>query len=157
MRTAAIRAQPTLVAAAGPRWLDELHLMDSHRINFRKREDRQMIETMERSTDSVLGYKISGDMTKSDYQTLVPAVEAAIKEQGSISLLLDMTDFKWEKVSAWSADLNFGKQFHDSIDKMAIVGNKSWEKHLTKLAQPYYAKEAQYFETDDDAWGWLTG
>jgi hypothetical protein len=125
------------------------------RIN-RMREDLQMIETMERSTGSVLGYKISGDMTKSDYQTLVPAVEAAIKEHGSISLLLDMTDFHWEKVSAWGADLSFGKQFHDSIDKMALVGNKNWEKHLTKLAQPYYAKAAKYFETDDDAWGWLT-
>jgi hypothetical protein len=115
-----------------------------------------MIETMERSTGSVLGYKISGDMTKSDYQTLVPAVEAAVKEHGSISLVLDMTGFHWEKVSAWGADLSFGKQFHDSIDKMALVGNKNWEKHLTKLAQPYYAKAAKYFETDDDAWGWLT-
>ena len=39
---------------------------------------------------------------------------------------------------------------------MAIVGDKGWEKHLTKVAQPYYAKEAKYFDTDDDAWSWLT-
>jgi predicted acylesterase/phospholipase RssA len=116
-----------------------------------------MIETMERSTGKILGYTISGDMTKADYQTLVPAVEAAIKDHGSVSLLFDMTAFRWEKVNAWSSDLNFGKQFHDAVDKMAIVGNKSWERHLTKLAQPYYAKEAKFFETDDDAWDWLNG
>ena len=114
-----------------------------------------MIETMERSTGNILGYTVTGDMTKADYQTLVPAVEAAIKDHGSVSLLFDLSGFHWEKVNAWSSDLNFGKQFHDKVDKMAIVGNKGWERHITKLAQPYYAKEAKYFETDDDAWDWL--
>jgi hypothetical protein len=115
-----------------------------------------MIETMERSTGSVLGYSISGTVTKADYDTLVPAVAAAIKKNGSVSLLLDLRGFHWEKVSAWGSDLNFGKEYHDKITQMAIVGDKKWEKHLTKLAQPYYAQEAQYFETDDDAWDWLT-
>ncbi|MDX2379756.1 MAG: STAS/SEC14 domain-containing protein [Acidimicrobiia bacterium] len=116
-----------------------------------------MIETMERSTGNVLGYTVSGDMTKADYQTLVPAVEAAIKAHGSVSLLFDLTGFHWEKVNAWGSDLNFGKQFHADVDKMAIVGDKGWERHIAKLAQPYYAREAKYFETDDDAWDWLNG
>jgi len=116
-----------------------------------------VIETMERSTVKILGYRISGDMTKADYQTLTPAVAAAIEAHGSVSLLLDLTEFHWEKVSAWGADLHFGKQFHDKIDKMAIVGDKKWERHLAHLAQPYYAREAKFFETDDDAWIWLGG
>lgn len=120
------------------------------------KEEPQMIETMEQSTETVLGYKISGDVTKADYQTLVPAVQAAVDAHGSISLLFDLTGFHWEKVSAWGADLGFGKKFHDSVEKMAIVGDKKWERHLAKLAQPYYAKQAQFFETDDDAWTWLT-
>jgi hypothetical protein len=114
-----------------------------------------MIETMEKSTGGVLGYAVSGTVTKADYETLVPAVGAAIDEHGSVCLLFDLTGFKWEKVSAWGSDLNFGKQYHDKIDKMAIVADKKWAKHLTKLAQPYYAKEAQYFEAADDAWDWL--
>ena len=115
-----------------------------------------MISTMDRSSGSVLGFTISGNVTKADYQTLDPAVEAAIAKHGSVSLLFDLTGFHWEKVSAWGADLGFGKKFHDSVEKMAIVGDKKWERHLAKLAQPYYAKQAQFFETDDDAWTWLT-
>jgi hypothetical protein len=111
---------------------------------------------MDRSTDAVLCYKLSGDVTKADYQTLTPAVEAAIKANGSISLLFDLTDLHWEKASAWGSDLDFGKQFGGNVERMAIVGDKGWEKHLTKLAQPYYAKDAKYFDTDDDAWSWLT-
>lgn len=38
---------------------------------------------------------------------------------------------------------------------MAIVGDKGWEKHLPKLAEQYYAKSAQFFDTEDDAWAWL--
>ncbi len=114
-----------------------------------------MLETMEKSSGNVIGYKISGDVTKEDYATLDPAVAAAVKEYGSINLLLDMTDFHWEKVSAWSADFGFGKKYKDSIDKMALVGNKKWEKAMAKAAQPFYAKAIKYFETDDDAWDWL--
>jgi hypothetical protein len=114
-----------------------------------------VIETMEKSTEGVLGYTVSGTVTKADYETLVPAVEAAVQAQGSVSLLFDLTDFRWEKVSAWGSDLNFGKEYHDKIDKMAIVGDKKWEKHLAGLASPYYAKDSQFFEAVDDAWTWL--
>jgi len=114
-----------------------------------------MIETTEKSSGDTLGYKASGDITKADYQTLEPAVEAAIQKYGSVKLLFDLTDFKWEKVSAWGDDLNFGKQYKDSVEKMALVGDAKWEKHMTRVAGPLYAKEAKYFENVDDAWDWL--
>ena len=114
-----------------------------------------MLETMEKSSGNVLGYKVSGEMTKEDYATLAPAVGAAIEEYGSVCLLLDLTDFTWEKVNAWASDLSFGKTYKDNIDKMALVGNAKWEKYLAKVAQPFYAKQIEYFESDDDAWNWL--
>ena len=114
-----------------------------------------MIETMDRSTQTVLGFKVSGTVTKDDYEVLTPAVEAAIDANGSVSLLLDLTGFHWEKVSAWASDLRFAKQYHDKISKMAIVGDKKWEEHLAGLSSPYYAKEAKFFGSDGDAWDWL--
>ncbi len=116
-----------------------------------------MIEMMDRSSGSTLGFKVSGDATKEDYAALTPAVEAAIADSDSANLLIDLTEFHWEKVSAWGSDLRFGHEFHDKIDKIALVGNKKWEKHLTKLCAPFYAKAARYFENDDDAWNWLEG
>jgi hypothetical protein len=38
---------------------------------------------------------------------------------------------------------------------MALVGNATWEKYLAKVAQPFYAKQIKYFESDNDAWDWL--
>ena len=114
-----------------------------------------MLQTMEKSSDTAIGYKMVGDVTKADYQTLVPAVQAAIDKNGSINLLFDLTEFKWEKLSAWKSDLDFGQTYKNKIDKMALVGNAKWEKHLAKLAQPFYAKQIKYFESDNDAWDWL--
>ncbi|MEZ5170629.1 MAG: STAS/SEC14 domain-containing protein [Acidimicrobiia bacterium] len=110
---------------------------------------------MDRSSGSTLGFKVSGDVSKEDYAVLTPAVEAAVADTGSVNLLCDLTDFHWEKVSAWGSDLHFGHEYHDKIEKMAIVGNRKWQEYLTKIASPFYAKEAQYFDSDDDAWAWL--
>jgi hypothetical protein len=118
---------------------------------------RQMLSTMERSTDKILAYTISGDMTKADYQTLAPVLSSVIAAQGSVSVLFDLTGFQREKITALGSNVDFGQQFQGKIDKMALVGDSKWESHLTKLVQPYDAKESKFFETDDDAWTWLTG
>jgi hypothetical protein len=114
-----------------------------------------MITTLDGSTGNALGFAVQGDVTKSDYDVMTPAVEHAASEYGSAKLLIDLTDFRWEKVDAWGSDLSFGKQLHDNIDKMAIVGDHTWQRYLTKLAKPFYAKDARYFESRDDAWDWI--
>lgn len=116
-----------------------------------------MIETMEQSKDNVLGFRAVGEITKEDYATLGPAVAAAIKQYGAIRLLVDLSDFKKEKAEAWASDLDFGKEYHDQIERMALVGDQSWGPHVVKIAQPIYAQEVQWFETDDDAWNWVKG
>lgn len=76
--------------------------------------------------------------------------------QGSASVLFDLTDFKWEKITACGSGVDFGQQLQGKIDKMAIVSDKKWEHQLTKLAEPLDVKASQFFESDDDAWSWLT-
>lgn len=115
------------------------------------------ISTIDTDSDSVIGFKISGDVTKSDYDVLNPAVSSAIDSNGSVNVLLDLTDFEWEKIEAWKSDLKFGKEFHDKIERMAIVGDKKWEKYLSDLAGGFYAQSSEFFETDDDALTWLKG
>lgn len=114
-----------------------------------------MIEKMARSHDSVLGFQVSGDVTREDYEILEPPVQTIIKASGSVRLLLDMTNFRWEKVEAWGADLRFGREYHNSIERMAIVGQHEWEKWMTRLAEPFYAQQARYFVDIDEAWAWL--
>ncbi len=116
-----------------------------------------MITKLEQSSGNVIGFKVSGTITKDDYATLVPDVEALVDQVGDINVLLDLTDFKWEKVNAWGSDMKFGSTYRKKIDKMAIVGDKTWQKWLTHLVDPFYAREAQFFSPQDSesAWTWL--
>lgn len=114
-----------------------------------------MIEKMSRSHDNVLGFRVSGDVTRDDYAVLDPEVRSAVDAAGSARVLLDLTDFHWEKIEAWGADLRFGREYHKSIDRMALVGHHQWEKWLAKVAEPFYAQQARYFPDVEQAWAWL--
>lgn len=87
----------------------------------------------------------------------MPRFEELVRREGSVRVLMDMSEFKSEAPSAWKADLHFGHEFHGRIERMAIVGEKWWEKLMARFCTPFYAKEARFFHTGemDDAWEWL--
>ncbi len=117
-----------------------------------------MLEKLEESSGAVVGYKAIGKITVEDYEKLGPEVEALVEQHpDGIYMLLDLEDFKSELPKAWPSDFKFGHRFHDKVKKMAIVGDKRWEKWMTELVHPFYAKEGKYFHTDeiDEAWAWL--
>ncbi len=116
-----------------------------------------MFEKMSESSGNVVGYKVAGTITASDYKKLEPEVKALIEKEGNIRMLFDMSGFKWEKAEAWIQDMKFGSEFHKKIDKMAIVGDKSWEKWMAHLAKHTYARDTKFFHTADidKAWAWL--
>lgn len=114
------------------------------------------ITAQDRTRGKNLAFSVSGEVTKEDYDVLTPAVAEAIDEHGSVNLLIDLTEFRWEKVSAWGSDLEFGHRYHEKIDRLALVGDKTWERHLAHMAAPFYTKAAAYFEDADAAWAWLT-
>ena len=116
-----------------------------------------MIKKLAESSGNVIGFKAIGTITASDYMELEPAVKDLVEKKGNIRMLIDLSEFRWEKLEAWLPDLKFGSEFRHEIQKMAIVGDKTWEKWMTHLAKPFYARDAKFFHTDDidKAWAWL--
>ncbi len=105
----------------------------------------------------VMNVKISGTIAKSDYDQFTPQVEALVKASGSVRMLMDVTGMKGEKMEAWQSDWNFGKEFKDKIEKLAMVGDKGWESMVTKGFGSKYAQQAKYFDANSvsSAWEWL--
>jgi hypothetical protein len=122
-----------------------------------RREGKAVIEAFDKGAGKVLGFRVVGDVSKADYEMVRPAVEAAVDRYGTVRVLIDLTDFHWEKVEAWGADLSFGHTYHHKIERMALVGEQSWGKWLAKLADPFYAQDAKWFEDQTAAWQWLEG
>ena len=117
-----------------------------------------MLEKLSESSGPVVGYKFLGKVTPRDYQQLEPEIQSLVDQsEGGVCMLLDLQEFAGEEIKAWLPDLKFGHRFHDKIDKLAIVGDKRWEKWLTAIADPFYAKHAKFFKPEeiDKAWTWL--
>jgi hypothetical protein len=108
-------------------------------------------------TSVTLTIKAKGKIDKSDYDKLQPVIQNLIQAQGDINLLLDMTGFKGENLNALKEDLTLGQNLSDKVEKMALVGDKKWEKWTAKLMDSFFSKEAEYFQSADidKAWTWL--
>lgn len=116
-----------------------------------------MFEKLSESSGKVVGYKIVGKLAPSDYGKLEPEVKALVKKEGSIRLLFDMAGYKGETAQGWIADYKFGREFHDKVEKMAVVGDTTWEKWLTQLTKVVCATYARFLQSADisKAWAWL--
>jgi hypothetical protein len=115
-----------------------------------------MIEKIGETEGKVVGFKIIGNVTKADYEIMIPEIDAIIKKEESVSVLLDIRQLKGEDVDALGNHFKMFRDYHKKIDKIAVIGDKSWEEWMTKLAEGVYPKSKFFHSADvDSAWKWL--
>lgn len=116
-----------------------------------------MIEQLPQSTEQILGFKLSGKLHDEDYKTFVPVVDAAIARHGKVRLLAQFHDFHgWDMQALWD-DIKFATTHCTKIDRIALVGEKTWEKWMAAVCKPFTMAKIRYFDASeiDAAWTWL--
>jgi hypothetical protein len=116
-----------------------------------------MITSIDRGTDSILGFALSGKLHDEDYKNFVPAVDAAIAAHGKVRLLVHFADFHgWDLHALWD-DIKFSTTHCNKMERIALVGDKSWEKAMAKVCKPFTMAQVRYFDAAqiEDAWKWL--
>jgi hypothetical protein len=117
-----------------------------------------MFEILPESTDTSLGFKISGEVTKADYDTLLPKVDEAIAAHGKINLLILVEDFDFKGFDAAKSDFKFGTHQYRQVEKAAIVSDKKWLEWSVKIMDPFTRRtDEKTFEPDqlEEAWAWI--
>jgi SpoIIAA-like len=116
-----------------------------------------MIQTLDKTKDKVLGFKMSGKLHDEDYEHFVPTVEAAIKKHGKARLLAQFEDFHgWDMHALWD-DIKFSTQHCRDVERITLVGEKAWEKWMAQVCKPFTLAQVRYFDhaESDAAWNWL--
>jgi hypothetical protein len=108
--------------------------------------ERRGWQAIERSV--LMRVKLSGDVGQADFEELATEVKTLIEAQGSLSVLVDLTELLGEESKALESELDFGQEYGQKIDKMAIVGDKHWMSWLAKLADSHDVRQAKYFDAD---------
>ncbi len=95
---------------------------------------------------NVIRVKVSGKLTQADYDKLVPASEQVIARHGSMRMLFEMENFHgWEPGAAWD-DFRFSWKHSKKVERVAMVGEKTWQEWMAKLAAIFVSEELKYFE-----------
>lgn len=107
--------------------------------------------------DNIFAVRVSGKLHHEDYQQFIPKLEELLKSNEKISLLMELDDFHGAEFEAIQDDFNFTMQHRGIFEKIAIVGNKSWQKWMTLLSSPFVKGDVKYFDRAalQDAWNWL--
>lgn len=99
----------------------------------------------------------SGKLTHEDYQRLAPEFDRLVKQHGKIRVLFEMSDFHgWQGAALWD-DIKFDLKHFSHIERLAMVGDKKWEKGMSVFCKPFTTANVKYFDRADiaEARAWL--
>ena len=116
-----------------------------------------MIEQLSGMPEKTLGFKMSGKLHDEDYKTFVPLVDEAIAKQGKVRMLAQFHDFHgWDMHALWD-DTKFATTHCLKIERIALVGEKTWEKWMAVVCKPFSMAKIRYFDVAqfDAAKAWL--
>ena len=120
-----------------------------------------MISELPTDSPRVLAFKLTGKLHDADYETFIPAIDGgiatALASGGPARLLALFEDFHgWTIAAAWD-DTKFGLKHYADLERIALVGDKTWEAWMATVCTPFTAASVKYFDTADTpaAWAWV--
>ena len=116
------------------------------------------IELVELPQSGTLEVKVSGKLTAEEYEIFEPGVSKLIESVGRIKILFVMHDFHgWEIGAVWE-DIKFATKHCRDIERIAMVGEKTWEKWMTTICKPFTMSSIKYFDAGEEpaAREWLS-
>ena len=117
------------------------------------------ITLQETNGGRLLEVQMTGKLSKTDYEHFVPMMEKLVKEHGKIRLLVVMNDFHgWTAGALWE-DIKFDLKHFSDIERVAMVGEKKWEKGMSLFCRPFTTAKLRYFDRTEinEARKWVEG
>jgi hypothetical protein len=123
----------------------------------RQEMDEMTVELQQRQNGKVLVVPVSGKLERADYDRFVPEFERLIQQHGKIRVLLETHDFHgWTAGALWD-DIKLNVKHFNDIERVAVVGEKKWEKGMTTFCKPFTTATIRFFDHDhaDEAYAWI--
>jgi hypothetical protein len=105
-----------------------------------------MIEILTGLPAHTVGFKMSGKLQDEDYKKFVPLVDAEIAKAGKVNVLALFQDFHgWDVHALWD-DIKFSTTHCTKFKRIALVGEKTWEKWMAQVCKPFTMAKIKYFD-----------
>ena len=108
-----------------------------------------MIEILTGLPAHTVGFKLSGKLHDEDYKKFGPVIEAAVAKHGKVRVLAQFHDFHgWDLHALWD-DIKFSTTHCTTIERIALVGEKAWEKWMAAVCKPSTMAKIKYFDVSE--------
>ena len=108
-----------------------------------------MIEQLTGLPAHTVGFIMTGKLHDEDYKKFVPLIDAEIAKEGKVNLLAQFHDFHGWDVKALLDDTMFSITHCKKIKRIALVGEKTWEKWMALVCKPFTMAKIQYFDATE--------
>jgi hypothetical protein len=98
---------------------------------------------------NTVGFKMSGKLHDEDYKEFVPLMDAEIAKDGKANILAQFHDFHGWDVHALRDDIKFSTTHRTKIERIALVGEKNWEKWMATVCKPFTRAKIRYFDATE--------
>jgi hypothetical protein len=114
-------------------------------------------QLVEKGGGKMLEVTVTGQLEHSDYERFVPVFERLTNQHGKLRVLLHMVDFHGWRPAALADDIKFDVEHFADIERLAFVGDKSWQKGMSVICRPFTSATIRYFDRSEieDARTWL--
>lgn len=105
----------------------------------------------------VIEVAVTGKLDVEDYDHFIPLVEAQIENHGKVRMIVKMIDFHgWSACALWK-DIKFDFRHFSDISRLALLGDRTWEKGMEWFCKPFTSAQVRFFEFQeaDAAHAWV--
>jgi hypothetical protein len=104
------------------------------------------VQLTESNGGKTLEVAVSGTLSHTDYSRFVPTFERLVEQHGTIRVLFEMTDFHgWDAAALWD-DIKLDLRHFADVERLAMVGDQSWEKAMSVFCRPFTTATIRYFD-----------
>ncbi len=94
----------------------------------------------------IVEVSVCGKLTQADCEAFIPIIDEGVERFGQVRLLLDCVGFEGWTLDGLLEDVKFGLHHYNAIFRLAIVGDRAWEKAMATLCKPFTKADVTYFD-----------
>ncbi len=104
------------------------------------------LQVQTRANGKIVEIKVCGKLTQADCERFIPVIDEGVAKFGQVRLLFECADFEGWTLDGMFGDAKFGLHHYHAIFRLAIVGNKAWEKAMAILCKPFTKADVNYYD-----------
>ncbi len=109
------------------------------------------------SEGDVVTVRLLGKLEPSAYDGVSDEIDNGMSHSEHVRLVLDLREFDgWSGISALGTHLSLVREHYRVPERIAVVGEKAWQKMAEKIMNKFVRAEARFFNSSDydDAIKW---